>query len=748
MASIDDVQDISPRVQYTAIAAQTVFAYPFPIFVDADIVVDVDGVTKVLTTDYTVSGAGNETGGNVTFVVAMTGDEVVTIYRDIAIERSTDFQQNGPWSSATFNDELDKLYLIIQELENKVGRAIRFPITSASTNAQAEMAPISNFFEKFLRITSAGLLEAADVLDGVVTLSAEIIGALLYPQTALELAAGITPTTFRYVPGDVRRYGTVGDGATVDTAALQRALDSGHKVLIPDNTYITNELSVSSNTVIEFESRNAILKLATAAPVGDNILTNSNPTGGNADITIIGGKTDGNRVARAAVTAGSTSNDDNNISMVKITRLRIDGHFATSATRHGINTNGNGTPIDEDDYLDGEVSSDVKVTNCFATDCGDDGITLHHTDNGLVSNNICWDMAATLANNSNGIEIEDGCRHVTVTDNFCFNINEYDATVADTRVRSDAAGSFMRRGIDVEASAGQPSPQNIKIVDNHVWHVWKGIDARRDGDTTLGTPKNIEICNNNVSDCQSTLIRVVSYIGYLIDDNTVEGEQSNALSTSDGILITDDAGDGVISNNRVANLPTLSRGIAIRSGAGDEHTISVNRVKNAGSLTSIFVEGAISDVSILGNPVTAAAGASSGIAAVDAIRLLVSENRINGSPTQQILNPGQTGANQIYRNNHPDTEPQTGTDSANLAIYQQIINSNGGAVTSTLGDGKFVGQRMIFTMSDASNSSTVSVTTHETESPEVFTFAQTTDVLILEWTGALWWTVKNIGVAV
>lgn len=40
-----------------------------------------------------------------------------------------------------------------------------------------------------------------------------------------------------------------------------------------------------------------------------------------------------------------------------------------------------------------------------------------------------------------------------------------------------------------------------------------------------------------------------------------------------------------------------------------------------------------------------------------------------------------------------------------------------------------------------------SVTTHETSSPEVFTFAQTSDVLVLEWTGALWWTVKNIGVA-
>ena len=66
MASIDDVQDIAPRVQFVATGGQTVFAYPFPIFVDANLVVDIDGVVKVLTTDYTVSGAGAELGGNVT----------------------------------------------------------------------------------------------------------------------------------------------------------------------------------------------------------------------------------------------------------------------------------------------------------------------------------------------------------------------------------------------------------------------------------------------------------------------------------------------------------------------------------------------------------------------------------------------------------------------------------------------------------------------------------------------------------
>jgi hypothetical protein len=91
-------------------------------------------------------------------------------------------------------------------------------------------------------------------------------------------------------------------------------------------------------------------------------------------------------------------------------------------------------------------------------------------------------------------------------------------------------------------------------------------------------------------------------------------------------------------------------------------------------------------------------------------------------------------------------ETATGTFTASLHIDNTEIDSSAGAVPVTLQNGLRVSQRKTFTMSDASNSSTVSVTTHETSSPEVFTFAQTTDVLVLEWTGALWWTVKNLGV--
>lgn len=225
MASIDNVNDITPRVQYVASAAQTDFDYPFPIFEDADLTVDVDGVTKALATHYTVAGEGADAGGTVTFLSAMSGGEIVTIYRDIGIARTTDFQQNGPYSSTSFNDELDRLTLVQQELEMKVGRALRFSLADEVDSADIELSPIANWTQKYIYINANGEPEPATAVSGT-TLSQSSIGAVLYPQTAEEAAIGVTPTNYYYGVSDIRRYGTNTTPGTTDmTTAIRNAIN-------------------------------------------------------------------------------------------------------------------------------------------------------------------------------------------------------------------------------------------------------------------------------------------------------------------------------------------------------------------------------------------------------------------------------------------------------------------------------------------------------------------------------------------
>lgn len=77
-----------------------------------------------------------------------------------------------------------------------------------------------------------------------------------------------------------------------------------------------------------------------------------------------------------------------------------------------------------------------------------------------------------------------------------------------------------------------------------------------------------------------------------------------------------------------------------------------------------------------------------------------------------------------------------------------ILNSASAAANATLAAGEVIGQRKLFVMSDASNSSTVTVAAHVTSSPEVFTFAQVGDTLELVWNGTNWATLANAGATV
>ena len=71
---------------YSGNGSQTVFPYTFKISVNADIQVILRSslgteTVKSISTDYTVSGAGNANGGNVTMIVAPASGETLVIRR-------------------------------------------------------------------------------------------------------------------------------------------------------------------------------------------------------------------------------------------------------------------------------------------------------------------------------------------------------------------------------------------------------------------------------------------------------------------------------------------------------------------------------------------------------------------------------------------------------------------------------------------------------------------------------------------
>lgn len=123
------VTEQTPIQAYTASGSSAVFAYSFQVLAAGDMAATING-EAIASSAYTVSGAGNPSGGTVTFATAPTAGARVVLYRDSALTRSTDYQNNGDLLASVVNRDFDRLWLVLQEINggSKVpASAVRAP---------------------------------------------------------------------------------------------------------------------------------------------------------------------------------------------------------------------------------------------------------------------------------------------------------------------------------------------------------------------------------------------------------------------------------------------------------------------------------------------------------------------------------------------------------------------------------------------------------------------------------------------
>lgn len=129
------IPDDPPRVQWVATAGQQVFPIPFRFFTNNDIKVYINASdTPVSASDYSLTGAGTNADGELTFDVGQTEDDLVTIVRESVIERVVNFLNSGDWKASNVNDQLNRLTTFIQEVKLRaIDLALTLPITSKLT---------------------------------------------------------------------------------------------------------------------------------------------------------------------------------------------------------------------------------------------------------------------------------------------------------------------------------------------------------------------------------------------------------------------------------------------------------------------------------------------------------------------------------------------------------------------------------------------------------------------------------------
>jgi hypothetical protein len=126
---------------YSGNGSTTAFAFAFKVFNTSQVIVTrtVSGVetTLTLTTDYTVTLNANQNtnpGGSVTMLTAPANGQSLTITSNVANLQPTAIANLGGFYPEVINDSLDRATIQIQQLDERLDRALVIPVSSSGIN--------------------------------------------------------------------------------------------------------------------------------------------------------------------------------------------------------------------------------------------------------------------------------------------------------------------------------------------------------------------------------------------------------------------------------------------------------------------------------------------------------------------------------------------------------------------------------------------------------------------------------------
>jgi hypothetical protein len=284
------------RNDYTGNGAAVTFPYTYKVFASSELRVLVDGVLQTITTHYSVTGVGAESGGNVVFVTAPANGVSVAILATIALTQTTDLVNETGFFQDRIEQRFDKLCRADQLAAEELSRALTLPEDEAGSSVTTTLPSLEDRKGHNLSFdattgapvastpSSAAVSAAMEPVVGSATLA--LARAAMGPWgDALVTATG--STTERSLADraagviNVKDFGATGDGVTDDTAAIQAAIDyqaslqinapgdnSGYtknkrpRIIFPGGKYLVHELVGTSEMHLEGDDVSGMTTLA------------------------------------------------------------------------------------------------------------------------------------------------------------------------------------------------------------------------------------------------------------------------------------------------------------------------------------------------------------------------------------------------------------------------------------------------------------------------------------------------------
>jgi len=276
------------RAEYSGNSSTTVFSFPYPFSVNADLKViqkvTSTGVetTKTETTDYTVTGAGTGSGTITMLVAPPTGTKLI-IYRDPAQLQELDLVENDPLPVEELEKALDRLTLMAQRLKDQVARSLR---TSEGT--------ISTFDGKLPQLL---------VANKALIINATADGIALGPDAdQIENAQQAADDAQQAADDAAQALADLVAGAVLDNSVTTAKIADGAvtTVKIADSNVTTAKLADGSVTTVKIADANV-----TTAKIADSNVTTA--------------KINANAVTKAKLSAWTDNGNDAAVSDATIT---------------------------------------------------------------------------------------------------------------------------------------------------------------------------------------------------------------------------------------------------------------------------------------------------------------------------------------------------------------------------------------------------------------------------------------------
>jgi chemotaxis protein histidine kinase CheA len=276
---------------YTGNGLTTSFSFAFKVFTTADVLVvrtDLSLFETVLTlnTDYSVTLNSNQDsnpGGTVVLPTALTTGYLLTLSSQVGALQSTDLTNQGGFYPSVLNTALDKLTILVQQLKEQVGRAVKTDISSSVTPAQLIATLTTNAANAVASAASAAT-SAANALASQVAAAASAAAALVSQNSASSSASSAS--------------------ASASTATTQAALatTNGATQVSLATTQANNSATSATNSA---NSATAAAASAAAALTSKNNAATSETNAGNSATAAAGSATSAASSATSAAASAA-----------------------------------------------------------------------------------------------------------------------------------------------------------------------------------------------------------------------------------------------------------------------------------------------------------------------------------------------------------------------------------------------------------------------------------------------------------